>query len=165
MAITDSPLPLTSPILQLDPRTGKPAGYLISKEWAIGLQAAVGPIGSSVQVFPTVALAGTQNASIGTTPIPLPSLPSGLYRLTYYARITTAAGVSSSLIVTFSWTESGVSLSSSTGAITGNTITTVSSGTILIAADAATAISYATTYASNPAGVMTYRLNVVVEAI
>lgn len=164
-AHTDSPPPFKAPIVELNPQSGKPsANYPISKEWAIWLQSAViGPVSQSVVTFSPVALTA-QTAAIGTTPIPLPSLPNGLYRITYYARITTAASVNSSLTLTIGWTESGVALTSSTSAITGNTVTTVSTGSIMVQVDAATAISYATAYVSNLAG-MAYRLSLIVEAM
>ena len=59
-----------------------------------------------------------QGASIGVTAIPTSSLASGLYRVSYYCRITTAAGVSSSLIVTFSFTDGGVACSFASAALT-----------------------------------------------
>lgn len=164
MAITNTPLPLTSSLLQLEPQSGKPLpGYVMSKEWAIALQDTIQPIGTSVQIYPVVALTA-QSAAIGTTPIPLPAIPAGLYRLTYYARITTPGSISSSLAITFLWTDDTVSMSSSFTALTGNTITTGGSGSIMIAADAATAISYSTAYASNAAG-MAYKLSILIEAL
>lgn len=160
-----TPLPYSDPLIELDPRTGKPAqGYPISKSWGIYLQDTIaGPIATSVQTFPAVTLIA-QSAAIGVTPIPLPTLPTGLYRLTYYARITTPASVNSSLTVSFAWTESGVSLSASAPAITGNTVTTVSSASLMILIDGASAISYSTAYVSNVAG-MAYRLSILVEAM
>lgn len=161
-----TPPPLTASLLQLDPRTDKPAdGFVISKEWAIYMQGSLaGPVGTSVQSYPAVRLTG-QSASIPTTAIPLPSLTAGRYRLTFYARVTTVAGVSSSLIVTFGWTESGVSLIISSPALTGNTVTSVSTGTVMLEIDGGTALTYATTYASNPAATMQYRLSITIEAV
>lgn len=164
MAVPNNPPPFAAAIVQMDPKGQPLSSYVISKEWGIWFQSAlVNPVSTSVQVYPMVALT-SQNTSIGVTPIPLPSLATGLYRLTYYARITTAASISSSLIVTFSWTESGIALSADGPAITGNTTTTIGSASILIMSDAASPINYNTTYVSNIAG-MKYLLTIVVEAV
>ena len=104
-----------------------------------------------------------QTASIGTTSIPTSSLSSGLYRVTYYCRITTAASVSSSLIVSFTWTDGGISCSLSSAALTGNTTSTVGTGTALINIDASSPISYATTYASVGVPAMSYSLSITLE--
>lgn len=106
-----------------------------------------------------------QNASISATPLVSAVLPAGLYRVSWYARITTVAGVSSSLAVTIGWTEGAVSLALSGAALTGNTTTTVQSGMVLLNIDNNTPITYATTYASNAAGVMKYELVMTVERV
>lgn len=106
-----------------------------------------------------------QAASIGTTPIPTDTLAAGLYRVTVSQRITVAAGVSSSLQTTISWTDGGVAQSFSGTALTANTTATTGSFTLLMHIDATTPISYATTYASNAAGAMEYRLDLVLEQV
>lgn len=125
----------------------------------------VQPIANAPQFFPAVNLPATQSASIGTTPIPLPALAAGFYRVSYYARITTVDPVSSSLTITISWTESAQALSLSGVAMTGNLVTTVQTGTMLLIIDPSSPISYATTYASNTPGTMKYRLALLVEAL
>ena len=105
-----------------------------------------------------------QSASIATTSLPTDGdLSAGLYRVTYYARITTAAGVSSSLTVNFGWTDGAISQTHSGAAMTGNSNTTWQTDSILIYVDAATPISYSTTYASDAAGAMQYQLFVTLE--
>jgi len=161
-----APFPFTVPVIQLDPQSGKPLpGWTMSKDLAIYLQTSVvQAIAQAPQFFPSVALTG-QSASISTTPIPLPSLLTGLYRLTYYARITTIDAVSSSLTVTLTWTDGAVSPTLAGAAMTGNTTTTVQSGSAMIHLDAASPISYATTYASNTPGAMKYALYILVETV
>lgn len=105
-----------------------------------------------------------QAAAIAATPIPLPELQSGLYIVRYYARITTPASVNSSLTVTFTCTESGLSIPQSGQAITGNTTTTAKSESFVLLVDANSPITYATAYVSNLAG-MKYRLTITVEAL
>lgn len=107
----------------------------------------------------------TQAAAIGTTTLSPAQPAAGLYRVTWYARITTAAGVSSSLTVTVNYTDHGQAVSLVGTAITGNTVTTVQSLTAMFYSDELTAITYSTAYASNPASAMQYELYVVLEAM
>lgn len=106
-----------------------------------------------------------QTASLGTTPFPLGTIPPGIWRVSYVARIATPAGVSSSLEVTVSWIDGGVAQSQTAAAIVGNATTTVQFGTLILRVDDATPISYATTYASDPAAGMVYALDLVCEAL
>ena len=53
----------------------------------------------------------------------------------------------------------------SSAAITGNTTATTGSFMVVVRADAATALTYATTYASSGGTAMVYRLDVVVEQV
>lgn len=112
--------------------------------------------------------ATTQNASISTTPIVTATLATGLYRVSWYARVTTPAttgAATSSLTVTVGWTDGGVTCTYSGTAMTGNSTTTVQSQSQLINVDAATPVTYATAYASNTAGQMVYKLYVLLEQV
>ena len=105
-------------------------------------------------------------ASIGTTSLNSGSLSAGLYQVSWFARITQAATVSSSLTVTISFTQGGVSLTLSGVALTGNTTTTVQAESPhLIRIDGATPVSYSTTYVSVGATAMKYRLDVVLTRV
>jgi|TARA_R110002110_G_scaffold1276_5_gene5177 hypothetical protein len=115
------------------------------------------------EVVQTVSLT-TQAASLGATTISVLSLPAGVYRLSAAARITTAASSSSSLTLTFGWTQA-VTCTASSAAITGNTTATTGSFMVVVRADAATALTYATTYASSGGTAMVYRIDVAVEQL
>lgn len=106
-----------------------------------------------------------QNDAIGSTPIPLPALASGTYRLTYYLKVTTADGVSSSVTLTLGWTDGGNACSVSGAALTGDALTSAQSGSVMIQLDQATALTYSTAYASNTPNKMKYKLLIVVEKI
>lgn len=106
-----------------------------------------------------------QAASIGATDMTDGTINGGLYRVSYYARITRAATTSSSLTVTLGWTEGSVSPTFVGAAITGNTTTTVQSGTIMIRVDANAPITYSTTYASVGATTMQYSLTLTLERL
>ena len=139
--------------------------FFISKSWLIWLQESlVTRVQTSPDLRAFVRLTG-QNAAIGATPLPIGSVTAGRYLISFYARITTVDGVSSSLTVRLHWTESAISLTTSGAAMTGNTTTTVQSGTIMVEADANSALSYSTLYASNTIGQMFYRLSVVATAL
>jgi len=123
------------------------------------------------QVIPPVVLEA-QDTSIGTTAFPAGSLNAGLYRITVYARITTAAGASSDLDVTIGWTDGGVSCSKSASdvspdwPINGNTTATTGSQTFMVnLSDGATPITYSTTRNSNPGGEMEYLLKMTLESL
>src|SRR3990167_5870091 len=133
-------------------------------EWLQYFSAQAASIDEKPSRKATVNLSG-QGAAITTTPIPLGSIPPGIWRISYIAQITTAAGVSSSLTVTISWTANGLAKSASGAAITGNTTTTVQFGTLIIRVDDSTPISYATAYASDAVGVMRYALDIVAEEL
>lgn len=106
----------------------------------------------------------TQSASLAaTTLLPVPA--TGLYRVTYYARITRAATTSSSLTVTVRWTDGGVAMAQAFPAITGNTTATYQAESLLVQADQGTAITVETTYSSTGATTMQYALSARLEAI
>ena len=137
--------------------------YIMSVVWYGWLIDFIQRVQSGAQVLKVVSLT-TQTATIPTTQIPLPSLAGGVYRVSWYARITTPASISSSLTVNLAWTESAVALSASGAAMTGNTITTVQSAGFVMQIDPATALSYSTTYASVGTP-MAYLLDVIVEQL
>ena len=110
------------------------------------------------------ATGSTQAASISATAFSVLSVTPGLYRLSMAARITRAATSSSSLIVTFGWTQA-VSCTSASAAITGNTTATTGTFTVLVRVDQDSSMTYATTYASSGGTTMQYRFDVTCEQI
>lgn len=107
-----------------------------------------------------------QGASIATTPIPMPALTEGLYRVSVYARITRAGSVSSSLIVTIGHTDGAIACTQVTTALTTNTTASTRVAEYVVRSDASVAISYATTYADGGGATsMQYSLYIVVEAM
>jgi hypothetical protein len=107
----------------------------------------------------------TQAASITATDFSGTNLVGGLYRISYTAQITRAAGTSSSLTVTFQWTRGGVTQTFQRAAVTGNTIQTHDEFVFLVRADANSPVTYATTYATVGAPTMQYALDVVLEQV
>lgn len=163
---TIAPPPIYTDIIQLDEQ-GRPLGgrYLFSRDVLVWIQQSlIPPIQASGTLLTPVSLTN-QSATIAVTPIPLPALASGVYRITTYARITTADGAGSSLAVTIGWTESTVSLSKPFAAMTGDTTTTVDSQTFTMVIDQASPITYAAAYSSTTPAKMRFRLTVKIEAL
>ncbi len=160
-----APIPWNVPVLQLDLKGQPLPSWGLSKEFGNWLQTSVvASVAATAQFFTPVNLIN-QSATIATTPIPLPALAAGAYRIQYYVRKTTADGVSSSLTVTFSWTEGGQALSLSGAALTTDAVTAVQTGISPILIDASTPISYAVAYASNTPGQMKFRLYLLLETL
>lgn len=131
------------------------------RQWLLSV---TGRVQQSPQVLKTVALTG-QGAAIGATVIPLGALAPGTYRITYYARITQAATVSSSLTVTLQWTDGGVGQTATFAAITGNTTATSQTGSIVVDIDQSTNLTYSTAYASVGGTSMQYKLTILPELL
>lgn len=154
-------MPLTSALAKT-PIIG-PDG-LVVLPWLILFRTQDQAIAHAPSRVTTVTVAAT-NAAISTTPLPADPLAAGLYQVSYYARIVTAAVTSSSLTVTLAWSDGAATCTASGAAITGNTTTTTGTGFFLLRVDATSPISYSTTYASNGAGEMSYELELVLQAI
>lgn len=157
MALTGPPFPSREP--PIDAATG-----LFQLRWLTWLRGLREQVDLNPSRITTVSLAN-QNASIGTTAIPTSTLVAGLYQAQYFARVTTAAVTSSSLTVTFTATDDAQSYSLSGTAITGNTVDSTGTGTFLLSVDGASPVSYSTTYASNGAGQMVYKLEIVLTLV
>ena len=163
MAITDTqPLP-RAPIAERTQNEVGETEYTITYPWVVYFRNFRQDLDAAPITVDTVDVA-TQSASIATTTITTPTV-AGYYSFQFYAAVTTAAVTSSSLTVTLAWTDGGVAKSKSFTAMTGNTTTTTSSEDYLIYSDAAAPITYATTYASNGAGEMVYKLFAVVAGV
>lgn len=158
MALEFAAAPVRDPIAVPDQQTGL---LMLPRVWIDWFTSLTIRVDSNPQSFSPVTLPA-QGAAIGTTPLPVVT-NAGLYRITYYARITTAATTSSSLTITLGWTDGGNSCSLSGAAMTGNTVTTVQTGTAMVRSDQAGALTYATAYASVGATSMQYSLDITVE--
>lgn len=119
----------------------------IFKTWDDWFQQIARLLGLSPAVVGTVSLT-EQSASVSATAIATPELSAGLYRLTYYQRVTRAATSSSSLQTTIGWTDGGVACMVSGAAMTGNTTSTTQSDCLTVQVDKATSVTYTLTYAS-----------------
>ena len=142
-----------------DPQEG-----LMTEPWSNSLTQVVTVLGQAPNRLNSVFLQD-QDASIAGTDMSGGGLSAGLYRLTYYFRITRAGGVSSSLSIAFGWLDGGVVCILAGAAETGNTTSSVQSGTIMVRIDAGSPLNYSTTYASAGAPTMLYSLDVTLELV
>lgn len=144
----------------------------VTKIWEYFFRFVQASINVAPQVIGTIALT-VQAASIAATTIPVtfPALPNermlpGLYRVSYYTRVTRAGSVSSSLTVSIRWIDGGVTITQAGAALTANTTSTYQQATFFVRVDSETEIRYLTTYADGGgATAMQYALDLSVEAI
>lgn len=163
------PIPSNDPIAQ--PRNPKvPQGQKDPQEglctdawqrWLLG-QAQTN---EASQVRAQAIVLTAQSASIGATSLVPGGSSTGLYEISYYARITQAASVSSSLTVTTGWTDHGLALTLSGAPMTGNTTATLQTFSRLFFCDGNTPITYSTTYGSVGGTPMEYELCVVLQSV
>jgi hypothetical protein len=156
------PLNLSAPPIQT-PVLESPKTLLITKVWENWFRAMANRIQSSAFLAITTISLTARTASIGLTSL-IPSA-SGLYRVSYRMRVTTAAGVSSSIQLTITTTDGGVTCTNSSTAYTGNVTNAPQTGSFVVRCDSASPLSYSTTYASNPATVMQHSLDLMVEQL
>lgn len=169
MALLSSPFPYDVPVSPetIDRDTGRKvrSPYLAQEiiDWLLEQQ---GRTDTTAQQIGSLTPLTAQGASIAATPIPMPDLSAGRYGVSYYARITRAGSVSSSLIVTIGWTDGGVSCTRATTALTTNTTASTVSGVVPLRSAANAPITIATTYADGGGATsMQYSLDAWVVAI
>ena len=169
MTSVNAPMPVHDRIATprkkgLPPDLVDPNEGLATDAWIKWLQDNSNTLASAATINATVELTA-KSASIGTTSITSNVLAAGTYRVTFYARVTTAASVSSSFEITFSWVDGGVTVPVTSTAMTGNTTSTVSSASLLLDIDNNTQVTYAVTYASVGGTAMVYKTTIVLESV
>lgn len=168
-ALQVPPPPFTDPWVDAD-------GYLDSNvmNWflitllpALALSPSVSNAGSPPLVL------SAQTDAVPTTPIPVGTLSTGLYRVSVWMRITDPDGVSSSVTpqVTYpsSGTVSGAPLTTCTetakSALTSDAVDEPFSYTFLVQVDAPGPISFSTLYMSNTPNAAEYEVELTVERV
>ena len=133
---------------------------------------------SRTHTIPDILAAGTfalsaatidltaQTAAINTTTLYTTPGAAGMYIISYYAKVTTAATTSTLGALTIGYTDVDSTTPTFVSATnTGNTTTSTIQGTIAIYAKASTNITYAMAYTSSPATTMAYNLHIKVTAV
>lgn len=159
-------MPLQTAVVNQAKKKDDPREGTLSDAWIGWMQDQNDILKSAPIVVGSVSLSG-QTASIASTAIQTATLSRGIYRVSYYARVTAGASVSSSLDVSFQWTDEGISCLIQSGyftAITANFINRIRSYSVLLAVDGGTTVNYSTTYASVGTP-MAYKLDVILEQV
>jgi hypothetical protein len=170
MALLPVPIPATDPIARpprqqfVDKKQVDPQQGLITEPWVKFFSAQSQSVSQAPTRIQAISLTG-QFSNIAASDLTAGGGAAGLYRLTYYMRITRAATLNSNLTFTAGWTDDGVPQSISGAGVTGNTTTSLETGTVLIYSDPISPITYATTYVSAGATAMNYKLSVTLEQI
>lgn len=149
------PVPLGSPVVERG---------VLHREMVRFFESLRTMISRTVQLLGSVSLTA-QGATISTTPVPTGPLPVGRYRVSYTLQITRAATTSSSAQMALSWTFNSIASLQAFPAVTGNTLTSYSTDSIVVNVDQGTTISYQVTYASVGATSMQYAVAVWVEQL
>jgi len=136
---------------------------IVTQPWQVWLRGVTEAINATPRVQSSVTGTPT-GASIGTTTLLADTGSAGVFRVSWFLRITQAATTSSSVAVTVGFTD-GVALTISGSAVTGNTTTTIQQQTVLVRCDANSVLTYSTTYSSVGATAMQYALSVTVERV
>jgi hypothetical protein len=165
LVYTQPPIPNDDSVVRRVQRPGDPIEkFLITEPWQEYFDDQSTVLNQTPRRINSVVVSDSE-ASIGATDFSGGTLPAGLYRAAYYARITQAAGTSSSLEVTLDWTDHSISCSYTGAAMTGNTTATLQSQTLLIYIDAVSPVRYSTTYASVGSPVMSYSIYFTLERV
>lgn len=164
-----SPLQLPSRDQVTEPpknKDGSPNKFvgLMRRTWLDFMSSLVTQQSLSPERVGTVSLP-SQAASIGTTAVGIDTINAGLYRVQWYWKIRRAGGVSSSMQVTMNWTDGGVARQNVGPADITNTTAVWQSQVFMVRSDAASPITYSTTYASAGAPTMQYDLDITVERV
>jgi hypothetical protein len=158
MGTLPDPLPDRAPLVM-------PQTDLISPDWYRWLSVIRALVGAAAQRLGNDIVLLDQAAAIPTTPWPLPPLTRGLYRVSAYGRVATAGSTSSSITVTIGWTERGVALTTSSPALTTNSLTATLLWSVPILIDGNTPITYAVDYKSTGGTQMRYDLGLAIESV
>lgn len=164
MALADPPTHVPIAVTAERSEGDKLPALIASKRWLDWFGSLILTIGDAPMRRARLSYADQQD-EIALTPFPLGNLVAGLWRVSYYMRVTTPATDSSSLTVTTTWTDGGVAQTSTAAAETGNLTTSHQFGTLFVRTDANTPVSLSVAYASVGAQVMIYDFEAVLESL
>lgn len=135
----------------------------ITRVWFNWFLALMTRVQTSAWGVQTISLTGQEAAIALTSLVAAPG--AGVYRMSWYLRITTAASTSSSVQLTITHTDGAVVCTQSGAAVTGNATDSVQSGSVLVRTDAAAPISYSVAYASVGATKAQFAIDLCAESL
>jgi hypothetical protein len=124
-------------------------------------------IGQTASIFgtaPVLEQEGIDDA-LATTPLPMGTLSTGIYRVNVYVRVTTPDGVGSSVQPFVQFIDDGVTCTMDGPALTADAIDAPLSTTFLVSVDQPGPISFGTNYSSTTPNLMQYKAVVSVERL
>lgn len=158
--LDSAPYPQNDPLVFVN-KQGE--GFVNEQQWGNWLLALQNNVNAApARVGNQVNLSGIV-AAIPASDLNADALNAGVYRVSYQLRCSLAAGVSSAAQITVVWTQGGVTQTFTGSNVNGNTTTSRDSDTLIIRPDAGTPVTYALSYASNPAAVAQFELDVIFE--
>lgn len=165
MAHPRGPAPTNAEILErslADAKTFTGYASMPMNDWMLGVD---GQLDTTFAVLGRADVASS-GASIGVTPLTPAPPGAGTYRVSYYLAEIQADNVGSTVTVTFSWTDGGITRSLSGAALVLNSTAAAQTGTLLLVVDGGTPISYSTTYGTTGgAPPMLYKLAIRLEKV
>lgn len=154
--------PLQEPFEDVDLASGKGNGYF-SRQWINWFDTVWSALARGSAVIKRLTKT-EQTAAIAATALALGTLAAGLYRVSWYLRVTQAASVSSAVTFSVNHTDGGIACTQTAPALTTNNTGQPQSGSFMVKIDASAPVLYAVAYASVGTP-MQYALDLVVEAV
>lgn len=157
-----APLPVQDPVAK-SPRykDDEMAGYMTDSWTAYMSQLVTTLQNTPVRIYEKGFL--DQTGAIAVTSIAPGGVTAGVYRITYYTRLTTAAGTSSSLQVAFDWSDHAHTLAWTSPALTSNNVSVPMMGVLPIYSDSLSPITMAVTFSSVGSPAAIYEIYVSLE--
>lgn len=149
-----APPPLQTPLIQ------SPTDGLITKAWGAYFRSIADRAQTTAASVFAQTFAALTDAQPLTTLVPI---AAGRYRVSYELRVTTPAGVSSSVQAVVTTVEGGVTCTQNGPALTANATNQPLSGAAIVNCDPSTPLQASTVYSANPANGMAYSITWLVE--
>lgn len=131
-------------------------------DWFLALTGSVNAAPARVGVS---VILPDEDDSIPPTDLSGGNLATGIYRMTYFVRVTTPDGAGSAVQVNFGWSDDLQPLVFNGTNVTGDLVTSYASGMVTFASDGGSPITYETVYSSTTPNAMHYKLAVTLELV
>lgn len=149
---------------QLEITRDKFKDHRVSSSWGNWFNSILVRLLAATQIIGRVALLD-QTAVVVAANLPAALPTTGLYRVSWYFRITRAATTSSAVRLTLGWVDATRAMTFQGANINGNTLDSYESGTLIVLADIDTFLTYAASYSSVGATSAGFELSITVEAL
>lgn len=146
---------------------------LVKFEWIKWLQSVAKALNAAPLIVGNLwSIANVASIAAATIPVTATSTASapnqvgnGLYRISWYLRVSIPSSGTSTIQLILGWVSGGVTMQQVNAAVTGNATTSYQSGSIAVQTDAGSELTYQTIYGSIGITDMQYELYITVEEI